>query len=59
MFVAEYRSAFGVAPLLKAIGEPESTYFDRVSRPASARAIADDKTHAWPIPGVSRARRRR
>jgi len=41
MFVAEYRSAFGVAPLLRAIGEPESTYFDRVSRPPSAHTIAD------------------
>jgi transposase-like protein len=32
---------FGVAPLLAAIGEPVSTFYDRTSREPSARAVAD------------------
>jgi putative transposase len=40
-FVEAYRDTFGVAPLLAAIGEPVSTFYDRVSRTPSARAVAD------------------
>ena len=36
-----HRHTFGVAPLLAAIGEPESTFYDRTSREPSARAVAD------------------
>jgi hypothetical protein len=32
---------FGVAPLLAAIGEPVSTFYDRTNRQPSARAVAD------------------
>ena len=35
------RDIFGVARLLAAIGEPVSTFYDRVSRKPSARAMAD------------------
>ena len=40
-FVEAHRHTFGVAPLLAAIGEPVSTFYDRTSRTASARAMAD------------------
>ena len=39
--VEAHRHTFGVAPLLAAIGEPVSTFYDRVSRTPSARAVAD------------------
>jgi len=39
--VEAHRHTFGVAPLLAAIGEPVSTFYDRTSRTASARAMAD------------------
>ena len=35
------RHTFGVAPLLAAIGEPVSSFYDRASREPSARAVAD------------------
>jgi len=40
-FVEAHRHTFGVAPLLTAIGEPVSTFYDRTSRQPSARAVAD------------------
>ena len=40
-FVDTHRHTFGVAPLLAAIGEPVSTFYDRTSRTPSARAVAD------------------
>lgn len=40
-FVDAYRATYGVGPLLSAIGEPPSTFYQRVSRPASARSITD------------------
>ncbi|HEY6686002.1 MAG TPA: IS3 family transposase [Propionibacteriaceae bacterium] len=40
-FVETHRDTFGVAPLLAAIGEPVSTFYDRVDRKPSARAVAD------------------
>jgi putative transposase len=40
-FVEAHRHTFGVAPLLAAIGEPVSTFYDRTSRTPSARATAD------------------
>jgi putative transposase len=40
-FVETHRGTFGVAPLLATIGEPVSTFYDRVSRTPSARAVAD------------------
>ena len=40
-FVEAHRHTFGVAPLLAAIGEPVSTFYDRTSRTPSARAMAD------------------
>ena len=40
-FVETHRHTFGVAPLLAAIGEPVSTYYDRLDRKPSARAVAD------------------
>ena len=40
-FVETHRDTFGVAPLLAAIGEPVSTFYDRVGRKPSARAVAD------------------
>lgn len=40
-FVDTHRHTFGVAPLLAAIGEPVSTFYDRTSRQPSARAVAD------------------
>lgn len=40
-FVNEHKATFGVEPLLGAIGEPVSTYYQRVSRPVSARALTD------------------
>jgi len=36
-----HRHTFGVAPLLAAIGEPVSTFYDRTSREPSLRAVAD------------------
>ena len=36
-----HRGEFGVAPLCRALGMPVSTFYDRVGRPASARALAD------------------
>jgi hypothetical protein len=33
-FVQQHRHTFGVAPLLAAIGEPVSTFYDRSSRQA-------------------------
>jgi hypothetical protein len=39
--VETHRDTFGVAPLLAAIGEPVSTFYDRTSRTPSARAVAD------------------
>ena len=41
MFVELHRQAFGVGPLLAAIGEPVSTYYERASRRPSARALSD------------------
>ena len=41
MFVQQHAGVFGVGPLLTAIGEPVSTYYDRVSRQPSARALSD------------------
>ena len=40
-FVDTHRHTFGVAPLLAAIGEPVSTFYDCTSRRPSARAVAD------------------
>jgi putative transposase len=40
-FVQQHRHTFGVAPLLAAIGEPVSTFYHRISRTASARAVTD------------------
>jgi putative transposase len=40
-FVEAHRHTFGVAPLLAAIGEPVSTFYDRTSRERSPRAVAD------------------
>ena len=40
-FVEAHRHTLGVAPLLAAIGEPVSTFYDRTSRTPSARAMAD------------------
>jgi putative transposase len=40
-FVEAHRHTFGVAPLLAAIGEPVSTFYDRISREPSRRAVAD------------------
>jgi putative transposase len=40
-FVETHRDTFGVAPLLAAIGEPVSTFYDRVDGKPSARAVAD------------------
>jgi hypothetical protein len=40
-FVEAHRHTFGVAPLLAAIGEPVSTFYDRLDRKPSARAVAD------------------
>ena len=40
-FVQQHSHTFGVAPLLAAIGEPVSTFYDRTSRTLSARAVAD------------------
>jgi hypothetical protein len=40
-FVQLHRDAFGVAPLLAAIGEPVSTFYDRISREPSVGAVAD------------------
>jgi putative transposase len=40
-FVETHRHTFAVAPLLAAIGEPVSTFYDRVSRTPSARPVAD------------------
>jgi putative transposase len=40
-FVEAHRPTFGVAPLLAAVGEPVSTFYDRTSRTPSARAMAD------------------
>ena len=36
-----HRGEFGVAPLCRAVGLPVSTFYDRVGRPISARAVAD------------------
>lgn len=41
MFVETYQGTYGVEPLLAAIGEPVSTYYDRLSRAPSKRAISD------------------
>jgi hypothetical protein len=40
-FVDTHRHTFGVAPLLAAIGEPVSTFYDRTNQQPSARAVAD------------------
>jgi hypothetical protein len=40
-FVETHRDTFGVAPLLAAIGEPLSTFYNRTGRTPSARAMAD------------------
>ena len=40
-FVRKHRAAYGVEPLLAAIGEPVSTYYDRISRPPSTRTLSD------------------
>jgi HTH-like domain len=40
-FVEAHPHTFGVAPLLAAIGEPVSTFYNRVSRVPSTRAVAD------------------
>lgn len=40
-FVEQYRATYGVGPLLSAIGEPASTFYQRVSRPVSARSLTD------------------
>jgi putative transposase len=41
MFVQCHRQAFGVGPLLAAIGEPVSTDYERANRRPSARALSD------------------
>ena len=40
-FVQAHREEFGVAPLCRMCGMPVSTFYDRVGRPVSARALAD------------------
>ena len=40
-FVEEHRAAYGVEPLLAALGEPVSTYYERITRRPSARAVSD------------------
>jgi putative transposase len=40
-FVHQHCHAFGVAPLLAAIGEPVSSFYDRAGREPSPRAVAD------------------
>src|SRR6476469_5613498 len=40
-FVQAHREEFGVAPLCRICGMPVSTFYDRVGRPVSARALAD------------------
>jgi len=40
-FVETHRDAFGVAPLLAAIGEPVSTFYERTNREPSMRAVQD------------------
>jgi transposase InsO family protein len=42
-FVAAHRAEFGVATLCGAINLPVSTFYDRSSRPPSARAQADSE----------------
>src|SRR6476660_10435859 len=39
-FVQAHREEFGVAPLCRICGMPVSTFYDRVGRPVSARALA-------------------
>jgi putative transposase len=39
--VQAHREEFGVAPLCRVLGMPVSTFYDRVHRQASARALAD------------------
>jgi putative transposase len=46
-FVETHRHTFGVAPLLAAIGEPVSTFYDRARREPSARAVADAALAEW------------
>jgi putative transposase len=41
MFVDTYQDTYGVEPLLAAIGEPVSTYYDRLGRAPSTRALTD------------------
>jgi len=38
-FVQEHKSTFGVEPLLAILGEPVSTFYNRVGRKPSARAL--------------------
>ena len=40
-FVETHRDTFGVAPLLATIGEPVSTFYDRVDPKPSTRAVID------------------
>lgn len=40
-FVQQHKSTFGVEPLLAVLGEPVSTFYDRVGRKPSARALSD------------------
>src|SRR6185312_10845041 len=40
-FVQAHREEFGVAPLCRMCGMPVSTFYDRVGRPVSARALTD------------------
>lgn len=40
-FVQLHRATFGVEPLLAVLGEPVSTFYDRVGRTPSARALSD------------------
>jgi hypothetical protein len=39
--VQAHREEFGVAPLCRVLRMPVSTFYDRVGRQASARALAD------------------
>jgi putative transposase len=40
-FVQQHKSTFGVEPLLAVLGEPVSTFYDRVGRKPSARALSN------------------
>jgi len=40
-FVQQHKQTFGVEPLLAVLGEPVSTFYDRVGRTPSTRALSD------------------